>query len=198
MFCHSISYRNQFWDHKWGLLKLLHLLRPNQNGRLFASDIFKCILLKETLWIAFNISLKWGWINKIPTLVRVMAWSRPGYKPVFEPNIFTSLTHIRVTRPPLVNVSVIKFLKYMQGYFNYFHIWRVLPQQSGSDTCRIWMWLLIGNQWFDNGELSGKQQNRGNLVSNPHSTLDVIARESIFLCLWVLIAMYGGVHIYWF
>ena len=53
-----------------GLLDYL-VLRPRQNGRLFADDIFKCIFLNEN-WIAIEISLKFvpnSPINNIPALV---------------------------------------------------------------------------------------------------------------------------------
>ena len=77
-------------------------LRPRQNGRLFADDIFKCILLKENVWIPIKISLKFvpkGLINNIPALVQIMAWRRPGDKPLYEPMMVCLLTHICVTRP---------------------------------------------------------------------------------------------------
>ena len=64
-------------------------LRPRQNGRHFADDIFKCIFLNENVSIAIKISLKFvpkGPINNIPSLVQIMAWRRPGDKPLSEPN----------------------------------------------------------------------------------------------------------------
>ena len=33
-------------------------LRPRQNGRHFADDLFKCIFLNENVWIPIEISLK--------------------------------------------------------------------------------------------------------------------------------------------
>ena len=50
-----------------------------QNGRRFPDDIFKCIFLKENVWILIKISLKFvhkGPINDIPSLVQIMAWRR--------------------------------------------------------------------------------------------------------------------------
>ena len=38
-------------------------------------------------------------INSVPALVRIMAWRRPGDKPLYEPMMFCLLTHICVTRP---------------------------------------------------------------------------------------------------
>ena len=85
---------------------LVNTLRPRQNGRHFADDIFKCILLNENVWIPNKISLKFvpkGPMNNIPSLVQIMAWRRPGDKPLSEPMMVSSLTHICVTRPQWVN-----------------------------------------------------------------------------------------------
>ena len=80
-------------------------LRLRQNGRHFPDKIFKWIFLNENVWISINISLKFvprGPINNIPTLVQVMAWRRPGDKPLSEPMMVYLLTHICVTRPQWV------------------------------------------------------------------------------------------------
>ena len=63
---------------------------------------FKCIFLNENAWIFINMSLKFvpkGPISNIPTLVQVMAWRRPGDKPLSEPMLVRLPTHICVTRP---------------------------------------------------------------------------------------------------
>ena len=78
------------------------LLRPRQNGRRLAHDVFKCIFLSENVWILIKISLKFvprGPINNIPSLVQVMAWRRLGDKPLSETMMVELLTHICVTRP---------------------------------------------------------------------------------------------------
>ena len=89
-------------------------LRPRQNGRHFADDIFKCIFLNENVWIPNKISLKFvlkGPINDIPALVQIMAWRRPGDKPLSEPMLVSLPTHICVTRPQWVNAfSIYKTL----------------------------------------------------------------------------------------
>ena len=59
----------------------VNTLRPRQNGRHFADDMFKCIFLNENVWIPIEISLTFvpkGPINNIPALVQIMAWCRPG------------------------------------------------------------------------------------------------------------------------
>ena len=65
-------------------------LRPRQDGRHFAGNIFKFILLNENVWIPIKISLKFvpkGPINNIPAMVQIMAWRRPGDKPLSEPRM---------------------------------------------------------------------------------------------------------------
>ena len=72
-------------------------LRPRPNRRHFADDILKCIFLNEDVWIPSNISLKFvpkGLINNNPALVQVMAWRRPGDKPLSELMLVRLPTHI--------------------------------------------------------------------------------------------------------
>ena len=100
------------WDmitHLWPNLSgcLVNTLRPRQNGRHFPDNIFKWIFLSENVWISINFSLKFvprGPINNIPTLVQVMAWRRPGDKPLSEPMMVRLPTHICVTRPQWVKL----------------------------------------------------------------------------------------------
>ena len=69
----------------------LNTLRPRQNGRRFADDIFKCIFLNDNVRISIKFSLKFvpkGLINNIPALVQI-SWP----------------THICVTRPQWVNYT---------------------------------------------------------------------------------------------
>ena len=76
---------------------LFNTLRPRQNGRHFADDIFKYIFLNENLWIPIKISLKFvpkGRMNNIPALVQIMAWRLPGDKPLFEPMMVSLPTHV--------------------------------------------------------------------------------------------------------
>ena len=46
-----------------------------------------------------------GPINNIPALVQIMAWRRPGDKPLSEPIMVSLLTRICVTRPQWVKVQ---------------------------------------------------------------------------------------------
>ena len=66
---------------------------------------FKRIFMNENVRISINISLKFvpkGLINNIQALVQIMAWRRPGDKPLSEPMMVNLLTHICVTRPQWV------------------------------------------------------------------------------------------------
>ena len=74
---------------------------------ILADDIFKCIFFSENVWILLKISLSFvlnGPINNIPALVQIMAWRRPGDKPLSEPMVVGLLTHICVTRSQWVKV----------------------------------------------------------------------------------------------
>ena len=67
---------------------VVNSLRPRQNRRHFADDVFKCNFLNANVWILTKISLKFvpkGPINNIRTLVQIMAWRRTGDKPLSEP-----------------------------------------------------------------------------------------------------------------
>ena len=63
-------------------------LRPRQEGRHFPDDTFERIFLKENVIILIKISLKFvpnGPIDNITALAQIMAWRRPGDKPLYEP-----------------------------------------------------------------------------------------------------------------
>ena len=102
----KLGHRLAIEFHRKPLVALLSTLRPRQNGRHFPDDIFKWIFLHENVWISINISLKFvprGPINNILTLVQVMAWRRPGDKPLSEPMMVRLPTHKCATRPQWVN-----------------------------------------------------------------------------------------------
>ena len=98
----------------------INTLRPRQNGRYSPDDIFKCIFLNENVWISIKISLKFvcqGPIHKIPTLVQIMAWRRPGGdKALSGPMMARLPTHICVTWPQWVNEYTFGF--YIFWMFN--------------------------------------------------------------------------------
>ena len=101
----KVAYReNVMWQGpnyesvKWG--EMFNTLRLRQDGRHFPDDIFKCIFLNKNVSISIKISLKFvpkGPINNIPALVQIMAWRRPGDKPLSETMMVNLLTHICFT-----------------------------------------------------------------------------------------------------
>ena len=81
---------------------LLNTLRPRQDVRRFADDTFKSIFLNKNVRISIKISLKFVSkvpINNIPALVQIMAWRRPGDKPLSDAMMVSLLTHICVAWP---------------------------------------------------------------------------------------------------
>ena len=105
-------HHNQIYDWPWVKPRqtpsFFNKLRPRQNGRHFPDNTFKRIFLNENIRILIKISLKFvpkGPINNIPALVQIMAWSRPGDKPLSEPMMVSLPTHICVTRPQWVNAK---------------------------------------------------------------------------------------------
>ena len=93
-----ISYQNGI------LLGCRNTLRPRQNGPQFADDNFKYIFVN--IWISIKISPMFVpdvRINNIPAVIQIMAWRRPGDKPLSEPMMVSLLTHIYVTRHQWVN-----------------------------------------------------------------------------------------------
>ena len=108
--------RHQRYSHKLlesflkHILLILHIntLRPRQICHHFVNDIFKCIVLNKNVWMLLKISPMFVpkvQIYDIPALVQIMAWRRPGDKPLSELMMVTLLTHIWVTRSQWVSTS---------------------------------------------------------------------------------------------
>ena len=101
-------------QHCFVVLWVLNTLRPRQNGRHFADEVFKCIFLNENVWTSHNISLNFApkfRINNILALVQIIAWRRSGDKPLSEPMMISLLTHISVTRYQEVKDKTHRILK---------------------------------------------------------------------------------------
>ena len=113
-------------------------LRPRQNGRHFAEDIFMCIFLNENVWNSIKISLKFvpkGPINNIPAFVQIMAWRRPGDKPLSEVMVVNLTTHICVTRPQWVKSNSFSNLTF--EHKSYRLIPRGIPRQILCTHCTL-------------------------------------------------------------
>ena len=104
------------------IITTVNTLRPRQNCRNFADDIFKSIFFNENVQILIKISLTFvpkAPINNIPAQVQIMAWRQSGNKPLSEPMMVSLLTHICVTRPQWVEpwqcLGVVLLLCYCWG-----------------------------------------------------------------------------------
>ena len=117
----------------------VNTLGPRQNGRHFADDTFNRIFVNENVRISIKFSLKFvpkGSINNIPALVQIMAWRRPGDKPLSGPMMVRLQTHICVTRPQWVNS--------FERNFRYAVFKRILVLDGWGISCEIalvWMSL---------------------------------------------------------
>ena len=83
--------------------------------------IFQTFSWMKTYEFRLKISLKLvlkGPTNNIPALVQIMGWRRSGDKPLYEPMIVSSLTHICVTRPQCVKkINVYRFVYPLLIYY---------------------------------------------------------------------------------
>ena len=106
-----------FYQVSWAILDFefvyadqttfLDTLRLGQNGCHFADDLFKYIF-NENVWISSKITLMFvpkGPIDNIPALVQIMAWRRPGDKPLSEPMLVRLPMHICIAQPQWVNMA---------------------------------------------------------------------------------------------
>ena len=100
-----LSIRDEERHSKWGCLQRVSATSMYvsrcysypENGRHFPDDVIKWIFFNENVLILINNSLKFvpdGPINNIPALVQIMAWRRPGDKPLSEPMMVRLPTHI--------------------------------------------------------------------------------------------------------
>ena len=128
-----------------GDILYLNTLRPRQDGCHFPDDIFKRIFFNENVSISINFSLKFVLrcpINNIPALVQIMAWRRPGDKPLSEPMMVSLPTHICVTRPQWVNIrNVPNYLTCRGPCPHTFEINSLGP----SDTIAAEIWVNTGS-----------------------------------------------------
>ena len=152
-----------FWHWRTrGCTPSLITLRSRQNGRHFADDILKCIFLNENVSIPITISLKIvpkGPINNIPALVQIMAWRRPGGKPLSEPMMVSLLTHICVTQPQWVNSWRTGFFIYQikinDIYIcNLFSLVVELPLYGNKGRPMLWHWINVDGLTGWNGSVS--------------------------------------------
>ena len=112
-------------------VQYLNTLRQKQNGCHFADNIFKCLFFNENVWIFIKISLTFvpmGPINDISALVQIIAWRRPGDKPLSEPMM--DYGHICVTWPQWVNQYCFQYDLSKTWICNFFQVSLVVLNQN--------------------------------------------------------------------
>ena len=154
------------WDvsnlicHPW-----INTLRLRHNGRHVPDDFFNAF---PWMKILIKIPLKFvpeGPINNISAFVQIMAWHRPGDKPLSEPMVVSLLTHICNTRPQGVNLlltwinfnpnmdkSSVRpspfhygFWWNMSGIFT--HLWCFIPVINLAMSFKV-VSQLLGQSWY--------------------------------------------------
>ena len=103
---YSSMFSSIFIFHNLVINVSINTLRPRQNGRHFADDIFKCIFLNENVWIPIKISLS---LFLRVQLTISQHWFRlwlGADQPLSGPMMVRLPTHIFVTRPQWVNVFI--------------------------------------------------------------------------------------------
>ena len=118
--------------------------------------MIKCIFMNENIWIPIEISLKCvpkGSINNNPSLFQILAWRRPGDKPLSEPMMVSSLTHICVTRPQWVKCCIITsticvaFGVMSLHTFQHAHL-HIISYPTGATIMRQWTGSTLVQAWF--------------------------------------------------
>ena len=99
-----LSFNNQPIAHHIALhlFTQMRYIEAETKWLLFFRRHFQMYFLEcKRIGVLIKISLKFvakGPINNIPALVQIMAWRRPGDKPLSEPMLVSLLTHARPQR----------------------------------------------------------------------------------------------------
>ena len=116
-------------------------------------DTFNRIFVNENVIISIEFSLKFvpkGPINNIPALDPIMAWHRPGDKPLSEPVMVILLKHICVTRPQWVKSTGVESGIFWKSKFNTTAIDDLAPSVARSSTAMVLItygtWVNISRQ----------------------------------------------------
>ena len=105
-----VKYRQQFLglifssDIDWTVLTHWGRNQMDAFSQTTFSHAFSWMKMYE-----FRLTFHWSLfrINNIPTLIQIMAWRRPGDKPLSEPMMVKLLTHLCITRPQWVKIPVV-------------------------------------------------------------------------------------------
>ena len=103
---------------QWGIIELMCNLTHwgrDKVAAIFQKTLSKCIFFSKNVLILLRISLRFvpnGPINNIPALFQIIAWRRPGDKPLSKPMVVGLLAHICDTRSQWVKAYFIASVTY--------------------------------------------------------------------------------------
>ena len=113
-----------------GLVLLTHW------GRDKMATIFQTMFLNEFSWMkmyVFWLNFHWNLLARdqlTSTMVHIMAWRRPGNKPLSEPMMVNLLTDIWVTRPQWAKETLVKLESKFYIQKKVFIVWNCPPFSS--------------------------------------------------------------------
>ena len=124
------------WCVSLGLSELTHWGQDEIDAIL--ANKFKYIFLNENgripIWISLKFVVPRSSIDNKPALVQIMAWRRPGDKPLSEPMMIVLLTHMCVTRPQWVKSIIPVSVRSLESH-SYF---------TGISAAGLWNQLSMG------------------------------------------------------
>ena len=117
---------------------LINTLRPGKMAAIFQTTFSHAFSWMKIYEFRKKISLTFvpkGPIENIPALVQLMAWRRPGNKPLSEPMMVVLPAHTCVTRPQWVNIMVTFFFNFQSDWIsNIYNIMWLRPADNEIDA----------------------------------------------------------------
>ena len=98
----SVDFRTSSDHYTKGLFNTLRQRQMDAISQTTFSNAFPWMKMFE-FRLKFHKFLPKGPVNNIVAMVQIMAWRRPGDKPLSEPMMISLPTHICVARPQWVN-----------------------------------------------------------------------------------------------
>ena len=111
------------------------------------SNAFSWIKMYEFRLRFHLILVPRGPINNIPALVQIMAWRRPGDKPLSEPMMVCMLTHICVTQPPWVKGEISNYTLVNSGICLLIRVFEMPPWAEGLRLGQVLAIILPAGSW---------------------------------------------------
>ena len=134
----------------------INSLRPRSSRRHFADDMFKCISLIENVSILIQISLKFvpkGSISNNPSLFQIMAWRRPGDKPLSEPMMVSSLTHLRHSASMSLNHTLLNVCGQLTPCINCFLATSLNKRSTSYSMHYDWIKFWVQTKQFSDEDI---------------------------------------------